>query len=141
MASVTYNEYKIKVGQIDWSDNATTTIKVALVTSAYVPNIDTHQNFDDVTNEITGTGYTAGGTAVINRAITVDNTNDWGKFDADDATWATSTLTARGGVIYLDTGTPATSTLIGYIDFVADKSSSGGDFVIQWHTDGVFRIG
>lgn len=141
MASVIYNEFKAKISTIDWGDNAGVDIKVALVNSSYAPDIDNDLNFSDVTNEITGTGYVAGGTALLNRAISKDLTNDWGKYDADDAVWANSTLTARGAVVYLDTGTPATSTLIAYIDFVADKSSSSGDFIIQWHTDGVFRIG
>ena len=141
MASQIYNEYKKQIGSIDWADNAGTTIKVALVTSSYVPDIDTHLNYDDLVNEVTGAGYVAGGMAPTNRLITVDTANDWSKFDADDAVWADSTLTARGAVVYLDTGTPATSTLIAYIDFVADKSSSAGDFIVQWHTDGVFRIG
>lgn len=141
MASQIYNEYKGKIGTINWADNAGTTIKVALVTSAYVPNIDTHLNFTDISSEVVGTGYTAGGMATTTRAITVDTANDWSKFDADDVTWATSTITARGAIVYLDTGTPATSTLIAYVDFVTDKASSAGDFVVQWHTDGVFRIG
>ena len=141
MASQIYNEYKKQIGSVDWADNAGTTIKVALVTSDYVADIDTHLNFEDITNEITGAGYVAGGIATLNRLVTVDLANDWSKFDADDAVWANSTLTARGAIVYLDTGNPADSTLIAFIDFIADKSSSAGDFIVQWHTDGVFRIG
>ncbi|RLF01919.1 MAG: hypothetical protein DRJ64_09975, partial [Thermoprotei archaeon] len=105
---------------------------------------DAHSNKDDIdslTVEVSGTGYTADGELLSNKAIARDDTNDWSKYDADDVTWASSTITARGAIVYLDTGTPATSTLIAYVDFVTDKSSSAGDFIIQWHTDGVFRLG
>jgi len=138
MASAIYNEFKAKIGSIDWAND---TIKVALVTSSYTLDIDAHSNFDDITNEVSGTGYTAGGAALANKTVTRDDTNDWAKYDADDVTWANSTITARGAVIYKDTGTTSTSTLVAYVDFVTDKSSSAGDFIIQWHTDGVFRLG
>ena len=141
MASVIYNEYKKQIGAIDWANTAGVDIRVGLVTSAYAPDIDVHANYDDITNELpTADGYTLGGVLTANRAIVIDTVNDWSEFDADDITWSASTLTARGAFVYLDTGTPSTSTLIAYIDFVADKSSSAGDFIIQWHTDGVFRI-
>ena len=141
MASQIYNEYKAKIGTIDWS-SVGVDIRVILVTSAYTPDEDNHANYDDITNELpTANGYTLGGALLVNKAIGIDTTNDWSKFDADDVTWVTSTLTARGAVVYFDTGVPATSTLIAYIDFISDKVSNAGDFVIQWHTDGVFRIG
>ncbi|MEA2112442.1 MAG: hypothetical protein U9P50_00505, partial [Patescibacteria group bacterium] len=77
------------------------TIKVMLLTSTHTTNIDTQIYIDDVsTNEVTGTGYTAGGKALANKAVTQDNANDLGKFDADDVTWSSSTITARYAVIY-----------------------------------------
>jgi hypothetical protein len=121
-------------------DLDTDTIKVALVTSSYVPDQDAHDFFDDVTNEVTGTGYTAGGASLANKAVTADNTDNEGVFDADDVTWSTSTITARGAVIYKSTGTASTSPLIAYIDFGADKSSSAGDFKIQWNSEGILNL-
>ena len=141
MASAIYNEYKKEIGNIAWN---TATVKAMLVDNTYTLDIDTHSQKDEIDTlavEISGTGYTAGGMALANKAITRDDVNDWSKFDADDVIWSASTLTARGAIIYLDTGVPATSTLIAYVDFVSDKVSSAGDFVIQWHTDGVFRLG
>lgn len=139
MASQLYNSFKrdIMNGGIDLD---TDTIRVALVTSTYTPNIDTHTKWSDITNEVTGTGYTAGGEALANKTVTADNTDDEGVFDADDKTWAASTITARGAVLYKDTGTPSTSPLIGYIDFGADKSSSNGNFTIQWATEGIVNL-
>jgi hypothetical protein len=90
-------------------DLDTDTIKVALTTSSYTPNIDTHEFFDDITNQVEGTGYTAGGATLANAAVTADTTNDRGVFDADDVVWSTSTITARYAIIYKDTETASTS--------------------------------
>jgi len=139
MANVIYNSLKKALMDAD-IDLAADTIKVALVTSDYSPNQDSHDNFDDVTNEVTGTGYTAGGAALANKAITQDNTDDEGVFDADDVTWSSSTITARGAVIYKDTGTASTSKLICYIDFTENKVSTNGNFTIQWAAEGIVNL-
>jgi hypothetical protein len=119
---------------------ASDTIKVALVTSSYSPNQDTHEKFSDVANEVAaGNGYTAGGAALSNKTVTKDNTNHAAVFDADDVSWDPSTITARAAVIYKDTGTPSTSPLIAYIDFGADKSSSSDRFRIIWNANGIIR--
>ncbi len=113
-----------------------------LVTDAYVADQDTHSNIEDVTNEIAaGGGYSTGGVTVSGQNITRDDTNNWSTYDAADAVWPDSTLTARAAVLYYDSGVAATSTLIAYLDFGSDKVSDAGDFVVQWHADGVFRLG
>ena len=136
MANVTYNSFKKTLGDgtVDWD---TDVIKIALVTSTYVPDIDAHTNFTThITNEVSGDGYTAGGEVLAGCAVTVDTVNDWAEYDATDVTWTTSTITARGAVIYAS----VTGDLIEYVDFVTDKSSSAGDFKITWHENGVFTI-
>lgn len=141
MASVIYNSYKLKM--IDNStkiDLSSDTIKVALVTSTYSPNIDTHDFFDDITNEVSGTGYTAGGATLASKTTTQDSTDDEAVFDAVDATWASSSITARGAVVYKSTGTASTSPLICYIDFGANKTSDGGTFTITFDTEGIINI-
>lgn len=133
----------LKTGLVNGDINlGADTLKVILVSSAYVPNIDTHEDYADITNEIaTGGGYTAGGQALSGVAILTDLPNDRAALDANDVTWSASTITAaRGAVIYKDTGTPATSKLITYIDFGTDKSSSGGDFTIAWDSTGILRL-
>ena len=117
------------------------TIKVALVTSSYTPNKDTHVDFGDVTNEVSGTGYTARGATLASKAVTMDTTDDEGVFDAADVTWTGSSITARGAVVYKDTGTDATSLLICYIDFGQDYTSLNGDFKITWNSEGIVNIG
>ena len=115
-------------------------IKVLLATSSYVPNQDTHNALDDVTNEITGTGYTTGGKQMTGITITQDALSGRAVFDADDVTWTSSSLTARGCVIYKDSGTPSTSYLVAYIDFGSNVTSSSGDFVLEWGTTGIFNL-
>lgn len=137
---VIYNSFKVKVldGSIDLD---TDTIKVALVTDSYTPNQDTHEFFSSVTNQVAnGGGYTTGGKALTNAAVTKDNTNDRAVFDADNVTWENSTITARGAVIYKDTGTPSTSPLVAYIDFGSNQSSSDGDFTITWDSVGIVTL-
>lgn len=123
-------------------DLDTDTIKVALLSSAYVPNQDTHDYFDDVaSNEITGTGYTSGGATLGNKSVTYNASTNEFVFDADDAIWSASTLTARYAVIYDATpGTAATRPLIGYVDFVSDQSSTNGNFTITWDATGVLKF-
>jgi hypothetical protein len=139
MASLVYNSFKrdIMNGGIDLD---TDTIKVALVTSSYSPNIDTHDNFDDVTNEVSGTGYIAGGATLGSVTVTADTTNDRGVFDAADTSWATSTITARGAVIYKSTGVSSTSKLIAYVDFGSDITSTASTFSITWNASGIITL-
>jgi hypothetical protein len=120
-------------------DLDTDTLKIALVTSSYTPDQDAHDNFDDVTNEVTGTGYTSGG-ATLTPSVSVDNTDNEGVFDAADVSWTTSTITARGAVIYKSTGTASTSKLICYLDFGSDKSTSNGTFAITFAAEGTLNL-
>ncbi|MBW8012499.1 MAG: hypothetical protein FVQ83_14885 [Chloroflexi bacterium] len=137
-----YNDSKMAILR-GWIDLAGSTIKVALVTSSYSPDIDTHDNFDDITNELAASGnYTAGGEALTSKTVVADDTNDRGKFDAADLTWTALTPSAafRYGIIYRDSGAPSTSRVIAYIDFGADQDPGGSDFTIQWHADGILYI-
>lgn len=139
MADVIFNSFKVAVaeGLIDLEDD---TIKCMLVTDSYTPDQDAHDYVDDVTNEVSGTGYTAGGATLASKAVTQDDTDDLAKFDAADVTWSSSTITARAAVLYQDTGTPSTSLLIAYIDFGEDRSSINADFKIEWHADGILTL-
>lgn len=122
-------------------DLDTDTIKIALCTSTYTPNQDTHDFFNDITNEVTGTGYTAGGATLgsVTWGYTA-GTNTW-KLDAADPSWTSSTITARYAVIYDSTpGTSATNPLIAYIDFGADVSSTAGTFSIVFDAAGILTV-
>ena len=141
MASKLYGNFVVKAfnKEIDWDSD---TIKVALLTNAYTPNQDGHDYFDDVvTHQVTGTGYTSGGNTLANKTNTYDSATNVIKLDADDTTWASSTITARYAVIYDATpATDATRPLIGYVDFGSDQSSSNGNFTITWDSTGIVRV-
>jgi hypothetical protein len=113
------------------------TARAMLCTSAYSPKQDTHRFKSDVSNEITGTGYTPGGTALTTKTAPYDGPTNTLTLDADDPTWAGATLTARYLVFYIDTGTASTSPLISYVDFGADVSSSAAAFTYQLPTTGL----
>jgi hypothetical protein len=114
------------------------TIKVALCTSAYTPNQSTHEFFSDVTNEITGTGYTAGGAALTTKTCAASALVT--TLDADDTSWTTASFTARYAIVYKSTGTSTTSPLIGYVDFGADQTVSAGTFTITWNASGIVSL-
>jgi hypothetical protein len=122
-------------------DLDTDALKVMLCTSAYVPDQDTHQYKSSVTNEVTGTGYTAGGAALSGVTVTYNATNNTLTFDASDVSWANSTITARYAVIYDSTpATDATRPLIAYQDFGADVVSTAGAFTITWDAAGIVAL-
>ena len=127
-------------GNIDLEND---TIKIALLTSGYTPDQDSHTAFDDITNEIvTGGGYTTGGATLANSTVSVDNTDNEGVFDADDVTWAASSISnARGAVIYKHHASSTVAFLVGYLDFVINKSSISADFTITFSTEGIVNIG
>ena len=141
MADVVYNSFKQKImdGSIDLD---TDVIRVALVTSSYTVSQDDHEDYADITNEVAnGNGYTTEGEILANAAVTKDNTDNEGVFDADDVAWTSSTITARGAIVYKDSGTAATSWFIRYIDFGSDQTSTAGTFTLQWNAEGIINIG
>lgn len=141
MASKLYGQFLQKAlnKEVDFD---TDTIKVALLTSSYSPNQDTHDYFDDVVaNEVTGTGYTQGGIALSSKTSTYDSANNVIILDAADVTWSSSTITARYAVVYDDSpSTNGTKPLLGYVDFGSDQSSTNGNFTITWDATGIVRI-
>ena len=115
--------------------------KTALYTSSATMSASTTAY--STTNEISGTGYTAGGAALTNVTPTTSSTT--ALTDFSDLTWSSSTITARGALIY-NSSTTAGSANRGVIvlDFGADKTSTSGNFTIQFPTadasDAIIRI-
>lgn len=121
--------------EIDWDSD---TIKVMLCTSSYTPNQDTHRYKSDVTNEVTGTGYTAGGATLTSPTFTYTAGTNGMMLDAADTSWSSSTITARYAVVYDSTpGSDATRPIIAYSDFGADVSTTSGTFSIVWDSTGI----
>jgi len=123
--------------RIEWVAN---TIKTALTTSSHTIDQDTHDFFADITNEITGTGYTAGGVTLGGKTLTYDTGTDEARLDANDAQWTSSSFTAAQAHTYKDTGAAGTSHLMSYVDFQGNETVSSGTFTIQWATNGVIVL-
>ena len=126
--SLTYTSfyYDICTGAVDLD---TDTFKMLLVTSSYTPD-KIHDKRNDITNEVSGTGYTAGGNAVT-VTVAQDNTNSRVTIDFTVTSWTSSTITARGGVIYKSRGGASSADeLVCYLDFGDDVSSSAGTFAV-----------
>ena len=113
-------------------DLNTDTFKIMLTTSTYTPNKDTHDFRDDVTNEVSGTGYTAGGATLSGVSVTYDAASDQVQIGWTDPTWPTSTITARTAVIYKSRGGAASADeLLAYCTEAGDIVSTGGTFPVD----------
>lgn len=121
-------------------DFDTDTVKVMLCTSAYVPDVDTHRYRSHITNEVSGTGYTAGGATLTGKVSSYDPATNITKLTAGNVSWPNSTITARYAVFYIDTGTPATSPLLCYWDFGGDFASNNGAFDLTIHASGLITF-
>lgn len=80
-----------------------------------------------VTNEVTGTNYVAGGNTLTNVTPTTSGTT--ALTDFVDSVWSNATVTARGAMIY--NSTAGTNSVV-ILDFGSDKTSTAGDFTIQF---------
>lgn len=116
-------------------------IKCMLCTSTYTPNQDTHVFKSDITNEISGTGYTAGGATLANKVLSYTGGTNVIMFDADDVSWTSASFTARYAVLYNSTpATDATRPLLWLIDFTTDQTVSSGTFTIQFNASGIATV-
>lgn len=188
-------------GNAQWKSGGHT-LKMALLTSTASPNLSTWAHFSDLTNEVTGTGYTAGGTALTSLTNTETAANSWSSawtasnaqnvgdiirpatgngflyvcvvagttntttptfpttvgqtvtdssvtwanigqsitvYSSATASWASSTITARYGVIYdSNSGVTSTEPLISLINFTTDQSDTNGTFSVTPPSTGWF---
>ena len=117
-------------GEMDFSSDTSQTYKIALFTSSATLGASTTAY--STTNEVSGTGYTAGGASLTVVAPTTSGTT--ALLDFSDVTFSNATITARGALIYSDSaaGDPAVAVL----DFGSDKTSTAGDFTIQFPAAG-----
>ena len=115
------------------------TLKIALYTSSATLGATTSAY--TTTNEVSGTGYTAGGATLSSQAVAYDSTNNVAFFDAADPSFTSATITARGALIYNNSKSNAA---IAVLDFGSDFSSSNGTFQIQFpsaaHNTALIRI-
>ena len=115
-------------GAMDFSSDTSQTFKIALYTSS--ADLSASTTAYSTTNEISGTGYTAGGnTLTIASNSTTSGTTAF--VDFSDTSWTSSSITARGALIYKSGGT---NPSIAVLDFGEDKSSTSGTFTVTFPT-------
>ena len=104
-------------------DLDTDVIKIALFTSS--ATLDASTTAYSTTNEVVGSGYTAGGNTLAGAAISLSGST--AIVDFSDTTWSTATITARGALIY---NSSKADRAVAVLDFGADKTSTSGDFTV-----------
>lgn len=123
-------------------DFDTDTIKVILYTNTGNATTATLTYLSEITStEVSGTNYTAGGATI--GSTTVTESTGTATVDGNDVAWTVSASgfsNARYAVVYKNTGSTATSPLIGYIDFGADFGNVAGTLTIEWDATGIVSI-
>jgi hypothetical protein len=126
MANALYRKGAEKFGDVGSSlALLTDTIKAAILSSAYTPNLDTHEFYSDISAAVLGTPQTLG-----TKSFTL------GVFDAADPTWPAvpGGSTATYVAIYKDTGVAGTSPLIALLDTITGwpLATNGGNIQVVW---------
>ena len=111
----------------DFTNSTGDTFKVALYTSS--ATLSSGTTAYTTSNEVVGSGYTAGGNTLTSVTPTTSGTTAF--VDFADTTWSSATITARGALIY---NSSKSDKAVVVLDFGADKTSTTGDFVIQFPT-------
>ena len=114
-------------GVHNFKNSGGSTFKIALFTSS--ASLDASTTAYSTSNEVTGTGYSAGGNTLTRVDTTTSVTTAFTDFA--DSTFSTATITANGAVIYNDGASDAAVIVLA---FGGDKTSTAGDFTIQFPT-------
>ena len=119
-------------GKHDFTASTGHQFKIALFTSS--ASLDATTTDYSTTNEVVGTGYTASGENLTSAGASLSGTTAF--VDFSDVTWSTATITANGALIYnteTNDGTGTTDS-VAVLAFGGDKTSTNGDFVVQFPT-------
>lgn len=141
MANALYPKYKQKLldpGTLGTTsgtavDLADDTIKIALVDTGTYTYSTAHEFYSSVSSAVVGTPQTLASKTVTD-----------GTFDAADVTFSSVTgSSVEALVIYKDTGTASTSSLVAYIDVVASGlpvTPNGGNITVTFNASGIFSL-
>ena len=127
-AMCTSFKQEILVGTHNFTATSGNTFKLALFTSSATIGASTTA-FDASDNEVTGTNYTSGGANLTSVTPTTSGTTALGDFA--DLTFSNATVTANGALIY---NSSASNKAVCSLAFGGDKTSTAGDFTIQFPT-------
>jgi|TARA_E500000318_G_scaffold42872_1_gene40896 hypothetical protein len=126
-AMCTSFKQELLVGTHNFTATSGNSFKLALYTSSATLGASTTAY--TTSNEVSGTGYTAAGAALTNVTPTTSGTTAFADFA--DLTFSSSTITANGALIYNDT---QSDKAVCALAFGGDKTSTAGDFTIQFPT-------
>lgn len=133
-----FNTFKKKLleGSIDLVAD---TIKVALLTSSYVPNAD-HEFLPQISGyQVVDVGYAAGGKPLVTKIIVQDTKKSY--YRADPLEWEiTGTIKVKYIALYKDTGVAGTSSLICFIELDPSKVAINSTFRIAWNPLGIIEL-
>lgn len=113
------------------------TTKCMFATASYTPDQDAHDFVNDITNEAAGTSYPAGGITLTGVTTILDAATNKVTLDADNITTAGLSVSCRWGILYIATGSTATSPLLAYVDF---SGGAGGNVTVtevDWDAAGI----
>lgn len=122
-------------------DLSLTTNKIALFTNGVSPNFSSDTAYAVApynANEVSGTGYTAGGAAVSSPTVTESPTGTL-MYDLADTSWTTATITnAKAALLYSNALSPKAAICL--VNLGADYSSVAGTFTVSWASTGLFTL-
>lgn len=130
MSSGIYNRFKynLMVGEVDLVDD---TVRVALLDSNHSFSAGDNEWADVSSNEIAGTGYTAGGKELTGKSVQQDASTKW---DGDNVEWTNASFSAYHAVLYVG------DDLIASIDFGGEQVIADGSFSIEWSGSGIITL-
>ena len=108
-------------------DLDTDVLKIALYNANADVNLDTTVYSD--TNEVTGTGYTAGGNTLTGASVNLDTTEGIVYVSFNNSTWSNASFTCRGALIY---NTSKSNKSVAVLNFGNDKTVASGTFTITF---------
>lgn len=131
------NSYKQEI--LNGIHGSADVFKIALFTSAATLSATTTAYA--ATNEVVGTGYTAGGMTLAGFTVSGSGSTAWLDFTTDPV-WNNASITARGALIY---NASKSNKAVAVLDFGADKTSTDGPFTVQFPvadaSNALIRIG
>ncbi len=136
--SAVYNSFIEDVNNND-IDPAADTFWIML-TDGYTPNIDTHEKRSDITNEVSGTGYSSGGKA-ITATVTRDDSLNQLRISFASVNWPSATFDTDGAVIYKRRGGAASADeLVAFISYAEGTVTvSSGTLVVTVPTPIIYQ--
>lgn len=127
MASLIYDSalYAMATGRLDFGGGG---FKAMLVGASYQPDKGQHARRSDVTGEVSGKGYAAGGAEV---AVTAQQAGDAVEISLGGAVWGQASIGALGAVYYRSRGDAGDDELVAFVDFGDPVIATNGDFTLD----------